>query len=227
VVVGHHREFVGRHGVAPPDDEVPEIHARRPPHRAESGIVKLDPAAVGHAEPPGHVSGPRRPLPHGGPQMRRKDRLRVRPGRRSGDPAVGHRDDRIAVRRQRRLLDVAPRMGARIDEAGRLEPAPHLEIPARSIRLPIGGVRAADIGPLRPDEAEPSQVVDRGGRELLAAPRRIEILEPQHQPCGAGPGRGQRERAGMTEVQQAGRGGGEPTAAERRAWRHPGTDGGL
>ena len=214
MVVGDHREFVGGHVVASPDDEIAKVDTGRPAHEAMNCIVKLDRAAVGHAETPGHVAGSRRAFTVTGPQARWKDRLGI------GLPAAAGRGRRkVVVGRERRLLDVASRMGARIDRARRLEPSPDIEIPRRAGRLPIRAVWPADVGPLRPGQTEPVEVVECGDGELLPAPRLIEILDSHDEagisrPCGS-----QRERAGVAHVEEA-RGGGSETSASGRGVGH-------
>jgi len=84
MVVGHDGQFVGGEIVAPPDDEVAEVDAGRPTHGAAESVVKLDRAAVGHAESPGHATGRGGTAPVHGAEAHRKDRFGLRLGGRMG-----------------------------------------------------------------------------------------------------------------------------------------------
>ena len=201
VVVGHDGQFVGGEVVAPPDDEVAEVRARDAPHAALEGIVELDHATVRHAKPPGDAAWSACAIPAGRPQARREDRL------------VWFVVGGALVRRDGGFFHVAARVGARVDHARGLEAAPHVEIPRRPLALPIRPVRAAHVGAFGPREAQPAEVVERGGGKLLAAARAVEVFDPHHEAGGAGTGGGPGEGLGVAHVEQA-RGRGREPAAE-------------
>jgi len=142
--------------------------------------------------------------------------------------AEARREDWLGVggvRRRGGFLDVAARVGARVDHPSRFEPAPYLEKPGSPFRLPVGGRRAADVGALRPGKPQPAEIIDRGGDKLLPAAGGVEILDAEDEPRGAGPRRGDGEGAGMADMEEAGRRRREPAPSPRkriglsRAWR--------
>ena len=76
----------------------------------------------------------------------------------------------------------------------------------------------AHVGAFGPVEAEPAEVLDRGGREFRPAARAVEVFDPQHEPRAAGAGGREGEGPRMSGVQESGRRRRE-TAAESHGYR--------
>ena len=199
VVVGHAGEFVGSHRVAAPDDEVAKIDSGGPYHGARLRVLKLDLAAVGHAEPPGDVARCRGPLAGGWPQGGGKDRLGVI---RAGDVVGG----------DCRCRHIAAGVGRGVDHAGLFQASPDLLIPVRPFALAVGSVGAAAVGALAPAEVEPTEVVDRGLHKRRAAARGVEVVDPQDKSGCARSLSSGREGAGVAHVEEAGGGRGQAAA---------------
>jgi len=109
-------------------------------------------------------------------------------------------------------FDVAAGVGAGIDEPGCFELPPDVEIPGGPLALGVGAEGAAEVGALGPGEAEPAEVFEGGGGVFGPAAGAVEVLDPHHEPGGAGPFGGDGEGAGVAHVEKAGRRGGEASA---------------
>ncbi len=186
MIVGDDREFVGREAVLTPDQEIAEVTSGDERLRSLKRVDEGDGRAIWHAEAPvrrarfaGLASGAERRA-----EGRRKDRLGVVLGMRGGQAA----------------FDVLAGFIARVEDAGGLEQLPDLAEPRQTLRLDVGGVRAADIGSFRPLQAEPPKVFNRGVGELWTTASRIEVFGAIDERTPGGALGGESEGAGVTEV---------------------------
>ena len=201
MVVGDDGEFVGREAVLPPDEEITEVATGDEGLRALERIDERDGLAIRDAEAPvrlagfaGLASGAERSAQGG-----RKDRLSII----------------LGMRGRQAAFDVLTGLVARIDRTGGVETMPDLAEPGEPLGLDIRGMRSADVGPLAPLQPEPAQVFDRRGGELRSAAAGIEVFGAIDERARRGAGRGEGERAGVTDVQIAGRGRGYPSAGHQ------------
>ena len=76
-------------------------------------------------------------------------------------------------------------------------------------------MRAADVGAFAPLQSEPAEVFDRSGGEFGTAAADIEVFGAVDERAGRGTGGGEGERAGVADVEIAGRGRGYPSAGHQ------------
>src|ERR1035438_6448510 len=185
--------------VLAPDREVAEIPARDGALGPEPSVVEREFLAVGHAQGP--VDTDR--VPDGG-------------DRRAGIGAECGRIDGFVVGAALvggagGLDDVAPRPRARVDEAGPAEALQGGAVQGPPPALVVGRVGTSHVGALVPREPQPAQVGEHGLREIHPVALRVQIVAAQDEGAARIPGAPGRdpERAGVPEVEVAGRGGGE------------------
>ena len=104
-----------------------------------------------------------------------------------------------------------------IEEAALLQLPPSSEIDAVSLALDVRCIRASDIWPFLPIDAEPAQVFERGRGIFCAAAIGVEVFHSHHEGAdsGDGPLVSGEECPCVADVQIACRGGCEPAAIGR------------
>ena len=61
----------------------------------------------------------------------------------------------------------------------------HIGVDVAALRLPVGAVGSADLGPLIPVQPQPAQRIQQSQIAVLAVPLRIGVLDPEHErPAG-------------------------------------------
>lgn len=192
-VVHRAGELIARVTILPPDEEVAKIAAGERTLRTEMPVVENHLAAVGHAEAP--VAGEAR-----GVERRERRSGRRSPGGRVERLVVGGRAARARalVRSGKGPGEIFARAMAGEDQSYGVKAGE-----SSAVAIQAGGLKH---GRLLPAQAEPREILQRGGGELRPATRRIEIVDTKEQASarGAGPGRGEREGASVPEVQAAG-----------------------